>query len=146
LLEWLDPPFSCGHWNPELVRLAGGIEGLGQEGKPSRTLRWEEVMNWRPEVMLIACCGWSAERTVREFSMLPDVPGWDELPAVGSGRVYVTDGSSYFNRPGPRLVDSLEILAHVISPDVHPLPAGLPLPLRVAKSLPEPDQECHTST
>ena len=126
LLEWLDPPFSCGHWNPELVRLAGGVEGIGQEGKPSRTLQWEEVMDWQPEVILIACCGFSAERTMQDVSTLPAIPGWRELPAVRSGRVYVTDGSSYFNRPGPRLIDSLEILAHVIDPDVHPLPTGLP--------------------
>jgi iron complex transport system substrate-binding protein len=128
LLEWIDPPFSCGHWNPELVRLAGGVEGLGQEGRPSRTLCWQEVIDWQPEVVLIACCGFDAERTMRDVAMLRAVPGWYDLPAVRAGRVYVTDGSSYFNRPGPRLVDSLEILAHVIAPALHLLPAGLPVP------------------
>ncbi len=126
LLEWLDPPFSCGHWSPELVRLAGGVEGLGREGEPSRTLRWDEVIAWQPEVVLIACCGLSVERTLGDLPLLQGVAGWEDVPAVRGGRVYVTDGSQYFSRPGPRLVDSLEILAHTLHPEVHPLPSGLP--------------------
>jgi iron complex transport system substrate-binding protein len=129
LLEWLDPPFSCGHWSPELVRLAGGLEGLGREGEPSRTLRWDEVIAWQPEVVFIACCGWSVERTLGDLSLLHAVAGWEDIPAVRGGRVYVTDGSQYFSRPGPRLVDSLEILAHTLHPDVQPLPNGLPNPV-----------------
>jgi len=131
-LEWLDPPFSCGHWNPQLVRLAGGVEGLGQEGEPSRTLQWNEVMAWRPQVIVIACCGFDVERTMQDVARLAEVSGWSDLPAVRGGRVYVTSGSDYFNRPGPRLVDSLEILAHALDADVHPLPAGLPAPVCVA--------------
>lgn len=134
LLEWLDPPFSCGHWSPELVRLAGGVEGLGREGMPSRTLRWDEVLAWQPEVVFIACCGFSVERTLCDLPALQFVPGWQDVPAVRSGRVSVTNGSHYFSRPGPRLVDSLEILAHTLHPDVHPLPAGLPPPVRVNNS------------
>ncbi|MDA0835311.1 MAG: cobalamin-binding protein [Planctomycetota bacterium] len=134
LLEWLDPPFSSGHWNPELVRLAGGNEGLGREGERSRTLRWDEVIAWQPEVIVIACCGFDVERTLADVPLLPTVPGWQDLPAVRSGQVYVTDGSQFFNRPGPRLVDSLEILAHAINPQVHPLPAGLPPAVRVTDS------------
>jgi len=132
LLEWLDPPFSCGHWSPELVRLAGGIEGLGQEGRRSRTLCWDEVIAWRPEVVFVACCGFDVERTLRDVPALQRVSGWQDLPAVRAGRVYVTDGSQYFSRPGPRLVDSLEILAHTLHPDAHPLPSGLPTPTRVS--------------
>ncbi len=131
LLEWLDPPFSCGHWSPELVRLAGGVEGLGREGQPSRTLRWDEVMVWQPEVVFIACCGYGVERTLDDVPALQAVPGWEDLPAVRSGRVYVTNGSHYFSRPGPRLVDSLEILAHALHPELHLLPAGLPPSVRV---------------
>jgi len=131
LLEWLDPPFSCGHWSPELVRLAGGVEGLGQEGQPSRTLRWDDVLAWQPEVVFIACCGFSVERTLCDLPLLRFVAGWPSIPAVRSGRVYVADGSHYFSRPGPRLVDSLEILAHTLHPEVHPLPEGLPRPIRV---------------
>ena len=132
LLEWLDPPFSCGHWSPELVRLAGGVEGLGREGQPSRTLGWDEVLAWQPEVLFVACCGFSVERTLRDLPPRQPVPGWSEIPAVSSGDVYVTDGSHYFSRPGPRLVDSLEILAHTLHPDAHPLPTGLPRPIRLS--------------
>jgi iron complex transport system substrate-binding protein len=134
LLEWLDPPFSCGHWSPELVRLAGGVEGLGQEGSPSRTLRWDEVIGWQPEVVFIACCGFDVARTLDDVGLLQRVPGWQDLLAVRLGQVYVTDGSHYFSRPGPRLVDSLEILAHTLDPIVHPLPAGLPVAIRVMHS------------
>ena len=133
LLEWLDPPFSTGHWNPELVRLAGGEDGFGREGQKSITLRWEQVIAWRPEVVLISCCGFTAERTMQEVGVLRDVPGWDEVPAVRDGRVHVTDGASYFSRPGPRLVDSLELLAHVIHPDVHPLPEWVASPIRLTE-------------
>ncbi len=125
LLEWLEPPFSCGHWNPELVRLAGGIEQVGQEGRPSRTLRWDEVLESQPEVIFIACCGFGVKRTLRDLPRLRSILGWEAMPAVRSNRVYVTDGSHYFSRPGPRLVSSLEILAHTLHPLVHPLPAGL---------------------
>lgn len=128
LLEWLDPPFSSGHWNPELVRLAGGVEGLGREGQPSRTLGWDDVRAWQPELLFIACCGFTLERTLRDVPALQAV---HDVPAVRSGRVYITDGSQYFSRPGPRLVDSLEILAHALHPEAHPLPAGLPRPVRV---------------
>ena len=131
LLEWLDPPFSCGHWSPELVRLAGGVEGLGREGRPSRTLRWDEVIEWQPEVVFIACCGFDVARTMDDVPLLQRVPGWQDLLAVRLGQIYVTDGSHYFSRPGPRLVDSLEILAHTLDPIVHPLPAGLPAAVRL---------------
>jgi len=134
LLEWLQPPFSCGHWSPELVRMAGGVEGLGQEGQPSRTLQWGEVLAWKPDVVFIACCGFSVERTLRDLPLLQYVPGWKDVPAVRSNRVYVTNGSDYFSRPGPRLVDSLEILAHTLHPEAHPLPNGLPRPVRVTGS------------
>lgn len=125
LLEWLDPPFSSGHWSPELVRLAGGVEGLGKEGQPSRRLRWDEVLAWQPEAVVVACCGFSVERALQDFGQVRSIVGWYELPAVRSGRVYVADGSQYFNRPGPRLVDSLELLAHALYPALHPLPKGL---------------------
>ncbi len=127
LLEWIDPPFSCGHWSPELVRLAGGVEGLGQEGRPSRTLRWDEVVAWQPEVLFIACCGFSVERTLRDLPLLQSYHGWYDLPCTRNGRVHVVDGSAYFSRPGPRLVDSLEILAHALHPEIHPLPLNLPV-------------------
>jgi iron complex transport system substrate-binding protein len=125
VLEWLDPPFSSGHWNPELVRLAGGIEGLGTEGHPSRRLRWEEVLAWRPDAIVIACCGFNVERTFQDVARVRSIAGWDDVPAVRSGRIYLADGSQYFNRPGPRLIESLELLAHALHPDHHPLRDGL---------------------
>lgn len=131
LLEWLDPPFSCGHWNPELVRLAGGIESLGREGRPSRSLTWDEVVHSSPEAVLVACCGYDIERTLRDLPALFLDPGLREMPAVRSGRVFVADGSQHFSRPGPRLVESLEILANALHPDVHPLPEGVPAALQV---------------
>lgn len=114
LLEWIDPPFACGHWNPELVRLAGGIEGLGVVGEPSRMIEWQHVIEWNPEVIVIACCGFTVERTMEEISLLDSVPGWNDLAAVQAGHVHVVDGAAYFSRPGPRLVDSLEILVDCI--------------------------------
>jgi iron complex transport system substrate-binding protein len=94
-------------------------------------LHWDEVCAWQPDVVLIACCGFSVARTLDDLPSLRAVPGWQDVPAVRSGRVYVVDGSHYFSRPGPRLIDSLEILAHALHPDVHPLPPGLPPPVRV---------------
>jgi iron complex transport system substrate-binding protein len=126
LLEWIDPPFSCGHWSPELVRLAGGIEVVGQEGKPSRTTTWDEIVRTDPEVLFIACCGLDAERARQDLPVLGAYPGFGDLSCVRSGRIYLTDGSAYFSRPGPRLVDSLEILAHALHPSVHLLPSNLP--------------------
>ena len=135
-LEWIDPLFSCGHWTPELVEMAGGIERLGQVGQPSRILDWMEVIAWQPEVIFIACCGFDLPRTLEELSGSSGISCWPELPAVESGRVYVTDGSQFFSRPGPRLVDSLEILAHALHPEVHPLPPGLSQDLAQPSLLP----------
>ena len=124
-LEWLDPLFNGGHWNPTLVELAGGIDVLGNVGEPSKTTAWEALVHSRPDVLFIACCGFRTERTLLDLPILEAQPGWSDLPCVQSGRVYVTDGNSYFSRPGPRLVDSLEIMAHALHPDRHPLPEGL---------------------
>lgn len=126
MLEWLDPPFSSGHWGPEMVRLAGGLEQLGEEGQPSRGLNWSEVVQARPEVVVIACCGFDVDRTMEDLPLLGQVPGWQDLPAVAAGQVFIMDGGQYFSRPGPRLVDGLEILAHALHPAIHPLPRGLP--------------------
>ncbi len=131
LLEWLDPPFSCGHWSPELVRMAGGEEVIGRAGRPSRTLEWDEVQVARPDVLFVACCGFSLDRTLVDVPGLRSRPGWADLPAVRAGQVYITDGNAYFSRPGPRLVDSLEILAHALHPGAHPLPPGLPAARRL---------------
>jgi len=123
-LEWINPPFNAGHWNPELIALAGGVDVLGSAGKASRTIAWQAVRDAAPDVVFVACCGYTTQRTMQDVPMLRALPGWEELPAAGTGRVYVGDGNAYFSRPGPRLVDSLEILAHALHPDVHPEPPG----------------------
>jgi iron complex transport system substrate-binding protein len=132
MLEWIDPPFCAGHWSPELIRLAGGREMVGREAQPSRTIAWEEIERVDPEVLFIACCGFDVERTRQDLPILTARSRFDGLSCARSGRVYWVDGSAYFNRPGPRLVDSLEILAHTLHPDVHPLPQALPAARRVA--------------
>jgi iron complex transport system substrate-binding protein len=116
LLEWLDPLYAAGHWTPELVTLAGGIEGHGRAGQRSRLLDWADVVNWAPEVLVVACCGFSTSRTARELDGLRSRPGYGDLPAVRAGNVFLVDGGAYFSRPGPRLVDSLELLAHLLHP------------------------------
>ncbi|MBN8603499.1 MAG: cobalamin-binding protein [Planctomycetes bacterium] len=122
LLEWIDPPFSSGHWSPELVRMAGGVEVVGREGERSRTTAWEEIVDADPDVMVVACCGFDIRRTIEDLPILASFPGFEQLACVRSNRVYVVDGNAYFSRPGPRLVDSLEILAHILHPSVHRSP------------------------
>lgn len=123
LLEWLDPPFTAGHWSPEIVRLAGGAEVLGREGERSRAVAWDDVRGADPEVLVVACCGFDVDRTRQELPLLTGRPGFRDLACVRSGRVYLMDGNAFFSRPGPRLVDALEALAHLLHPDVHPRPA-----------------------
>jgi iron complex transport system substrate-binding protein len=128
-LEWIDPLFCGGHWNPSLVAMAGGVDVLGVAGRPSHHVTWRQIIDCRPDVLFIACCGFPVERALEDIAILRRQQGWDGLPCVREGRVYVTDGNAYFSRPGPRLVDSLEILAHTLHPRVHPLPEGLPVPV-----------------
>ena len=131
ILEWIDPPFSSGHWSPELVTLAGGDEQLGNPGVPSRTLSWQEVIAARPDVLVIACCGFDIPRTLVDIEILRQYPGWFDLPAVQAGKVFVIDGNAYFSRPGPRLVESLELIAHAFHPELHSAPAGIPAALQL---------------
>jgi iron complex transport system substrate-binding protein len=118
LMEWIDPPFCSGHWGPELVETAGGRDQLGLKGKDSSRIPWENVVAAQPDVIVLACCGFSAERTLQDIPILKRYPGWESLPAVEREEVYVVDGSAYFSRPGPRVVDSLEILAEILHPEV----------------------------
>lgn len=132
LLEWIDPPFSCGHWSPELVQMAGGDEQLGRPEVASRTLRWEDVTSTQPEVLFIACCGFNVSRTMQDLQILRQYPGWNQIPAVRSGRVFVVDGNAYFSRPGPRLVESLELIAHAMHPELHDAPVGIAKALQLS--------------
>jgi iron complex transport system substrate-binding protein len=117
LMEWIDPPFCSGHWGPELVEFAGGVDPLGRKGKDSSRILWQSVLDARPDVVVLACCGHRPGRTLEDLPVLQGYPGWETLPAVRHGRVYAVDGSAYFSRPGPRVVDSLEILAEILHPD-----------------------------
>ena len=117
LLEWLDPPFSCGHWNPEIIDRAGGVEVIGQAGVPSRRLTWKQVVDGRPEVVIVAPCGFKLERAELELRAIEDRPEWRDLPAVRNGGVVIVDGSALFSRPGPRLETSLRVAAAAIDPE-----------------------------
>ena len=120
-LEWLLPPFVGGHWNPELVSLAGGIDVLGVAGKPSRSLTWEDVRAAEPDVLFIACCGFSVERATTDIELLVDNDSWTSIAAVEQQRVHVADGD-LFSCPGPRLADGLELLARTLHPDLFAAP------------------------
>ncbi|MGD1085807.1 MAG: cobalamin-binding protein [Verrucomicrobiota bacterium] len=122
-LEWLDPPMSAGDWLPELVEIAGGRNLFGRAGQPSAALEWETLCRADPEILVLMPCGFDVERTRREAKALEQQPEWKTLRAVKTKKVYVTDGNQYFNRPGPRLVDSLEILAAIVQPALFPAPA-----------------------
>jgi iron complex transport system substrate-binding protein len=111
VLEWIDPPYSCGHWTPEVVATAGGEELLAAPGDRSRELRWGEILEVDPEVIVLACCGQDEDRTLQDLAHLEERPGFAKLRAVREGRVYVADGGAHFSRPGPRLVDAAELLA-----------------------------------
>ena len=119
-LEWLDPPFIGGHWVPEMIRLAGGTDGLGREGHPSVQATWAETAAYDPEVVVLMPCGYHLEECLDEFAKTPMPPEWDALSAVRTGDVYVVDGSSFYNRPGPRVVDGLEIMAEILHPERFP--------------------------
>jgi len=120
-IEWLDPPFSAGHWVPEMVGIAGGEETLASPGLPSTRLSWDEVLEASPEVLVLMPCGFDARRTSEEAGrVLPRISGWEDLPAVRDGRVWAVDANAYFSRPAPRLVDGVEILARIFHPEVFP--------------------------
>ncbi|MFB7835233.1 cobalamin-binding protein [Streptomyces sp. NPDC056056] len=122
-VEWLDPLWPAGHWVPEQITCAGGEPLLAAPGEHTKPMTWEDVRAARPDVLLVLPCGFPPERTVREREVLTSLPGWDDLPAVRSGAVWVLDGPAYFNRPGPRVVRGAEVLAHVL----HGVEAGEPV-------------------
>ncbi len=108
-MEWIDPPFSAGHWVPEMVEIAGGEEVLGKAGMKSERITPERILDARPEIIVLMPCGFSLDRTIEEYDPGKFLPDWP-------GQVYAVDGSSYFNRSGPRLIDGVEILADIFHP------------------------------
>lgn len=116
-IEWIDPLMAAGNWMPELVELAGGVDLFGQAGKHSPWMRFEELQAKDPEYILILPCGFDIPRARSEMPALTARPGWADLKAVRAGNVFLADGNQFFNRPGPRLAESLEILAEILHPD-----------------------------
>ena len=131
-LEWLDPPFAGGHWVPQMIELAGGEDMLGLPGERSRVVTWDEIEAGRPEVVVSMPCGYGTERAAEETAL-----HGDRLARLGAEAVVAVDASAYFSRPGPRLIDGLELLAHLLHPDLAPEPpagrfAAVELPARAA--------------
>ena len=117
-LEWIDPLMAAGNWMPELVAMAGGVNLFGEAGKHSPWMRWEHLCANDPEIIVILPCGFDIARTQQEMPVLRQKPEWRQLRAVKNRRVYLADGNQFFNRPGPRLVESLEILAEIFHAEV----------------------------
>jgi iron complex transport system substrate-binding protein len=116
-IEWIEPLMSAGNWIPELAAMAGGVLLFGEAGKHSPRLAWSDFCQADPDVLFVMPCGWDIAKSHQEMADLTSKPEWPQLKAVRQGRVYLTDGNQYFNRPGPRLVESLEILAEVLHPE-----------------------------
>jgi iron complex transport system substrate-binding protein len=117
-MEWIDPVYCSGHWVAEMIELAGGVDRLSRKGEDSVRIPWEEVLNWAPEVLIVSPCGFHLKKTLEHAARLCDLPGWRDLPAVRLGRVFAVDANSYFARPGPRVIDGTELLAHLVHPEL----------------------------
>jgi iron complex transport system substrate-binding protein len=115
-IEWLSPLMVAGNWTPELVEIAGAIPVLALNGKHSPFVDFNDILREDPDIMIVMPCGFSIQRTLQEISLMLELPGWADLKAVQNNRIYVADGNQYFNRSGPRLTDSIEILAEIINP------------------------------
>jgi iron complex transport system substrate-binding protein len=120
LMEWVDPPFCSGHWGPELVEIAGGYDALGRKHQPSVQIEWQEVIDTWPDVIVLALCGYNIDRARRDYEILRGFPEFNSLPAARRGEIHLVDASAYFARPGPRIVDSVEILAGILHPREFP--------------------------
>jgi iron complex transport system substrate-binding protein len=116
-VEWMEPLMTAGHWMPDLAEMAGGRAVLAEKGTPSQVVEWDEVRAADPDVLAILPCGFTLEETRRDLHYLTERDGWNDLQAVRNGRVVLLDGNAYFNRPGPRLYRSIELLAEAIHPD-----------------------------
>src|SRR5881296_2939567 len=119
-MEWLQPPWAGGHWIPQMVDYAGGFEGLGRLGKPSHRIEWNEVLEYQPEIIVLSPCGFDLNGVLGELHDLESYNGWGKIPAYKSHSIYAVNASAYFSRPGPRIVNGLELLAHIIHPELFP--------------------------
>ena len=120
-LEWFDPPYYAGHWVPEMVRLAGGVDVLGREGEPSLPVTWANVLASKPDVVVLMSCGYSAARNLETWAQTHPPSGWDDLPAARNGRVYAVNANVYFARSGPRLAEGVALLAGLLHRERVPL-------------------------
>jgi iron complex transport system substrate-binding protein len=116
-MEWVDPIYCSGHWVPEMVEMAGGVDALGRRGADSVRVRWSDVATWAPEVLVVMPCGFELDRAVTQVRELFGNEGWLEIPAVRDGRLYAVDANAYFARPGPRVTEGIELLAHLFHPE-----------------------------
>jgi len=117
-LEWFDPPYVGGHWVPEMVELAGGESVLGKKGEPSVRVEWVEILKALPKFTIVMPCGYDIDSSLDEMDSLLSVEQWHMLPSTRKGHIYVVDANSYFSRPGPRIIDGIEILAKILHPDL----------------------------
>ena len=117
-IEWLDPPFTAGHWVPQMVEIAGGINGLSQKGEPSRRFNLGEAATFDPDIIVLMPCGFDSTRTLSEYLALSHKNEWKSMRAVQNGNVFAVDANSYFSKPGPRTVIGLEVLAKIIHPEI----------------------------
>src|SRR5215510_6906057 len=119
-VEWFDPIYCSGHWVPEMVRLAGGDDALARDGEDSVRVSWSDVVDYAPEVLVLTPCGFNLKQAIERAPRMAQYPGWFNLPAVQQSRVYAVDANSYFARPGPRVVDGIELLTHLFHPELFP--------------------------
>jgi iron complex transport system substrate-binding protein len=119
-MEWLRPPWIGGHWIPQMVDYAGGIDGIGTLGQPSRKIEWDEIVEYEPEIIILSPCGYDVKQVLAEVHALSAYSGWDKVPAFRYSNIFAVNASAYFSRPGPRIVDGLELLAHVFHPELFP--------------------------
>ncbi|HYG75111.1 MAG TPA: cobalamin-binding protein [Planctomycetota bacterium] len=124
VIEWTDPLYAAGHWVPEMIELAGGVDVLAKAGEPSRTVEWDAVLKAQPEILILAPCGYDLQRARGELKTLQSRPDYATLPAVKNGRVFIMNATATLSRPGPRIVDGLEDLAQIIHPEIFMVPAG----------------------
>ncbi len=117
-LEWADPPMNSGSWSPEVTDIAGGRDVLGARGEKARIVEMSEILEFQPRALILTLCGFGIDRSEEDVGKLSQLPEWESLQAVSEGRIYVCNGNHYFNRPGPRLVESAEILAEILNPSI----------------------------
>jgi iron complex transport system substrate-binding protein len=123
VIEWTNPLYAAGHWVPEMIEIAGGVDVLAKAGVPSQKIDWDAVLQAQPDILILAPCGYDLVRAKTELAALSSNTGWQTLPAVKSGKVYIMDANATISRPGPRIVDGLEDFAQIIHPELFPAPA-----------------------